>query len=230
MIARIRFLLESAHFCAQNRFLEFAHGPFRYQCGVAWNIRSREVCQLVSSPKRWPLCSRSSAGNRFVIDDFSQLSGQRPSVIMPRRDEIDQLVTRRKRLEVFSSLTLFFLRDLLLRPFIHMSALYWPIPPMPENCRPHHPNFFVSFGIEPRLKPVFSCTRRKKVCSTQRCKSNKKFRWKVDATFGRRWRVRFQQSTTLATPVPTPFLWPTSHRWLLVRITVLSVNRTPIKF
>ena len=75
------------------------------------NVESREFDRFDPPPSRAsaPPANQSA---RFVIDDFSQLSGQRPSCPMPRRDEIDQLITRRKRLEVrlpSLSLTRFFL-------------------------------------------------------------------------------------------------------------------------
>ena len=47
--------------------------------------------------------SRISSGggsSQFVIDDFSQLSGNRPNIPLPRSNEIESLVNRRKRLEV----------------------------------------------------------------------------------------------------------------------------------
>jgi len=46
--------------------------------------------------------SRISSGggsSQFVIDDFSQLSGNRPNIPLPRSSEIESLVNRRKRLE-----------------------------------------------------------------------------------------------------------------------------------
>ena len=69
------------------------------------NVESREFDRFDPPPSRAsaPLANQSA---RFVIDDFSQLSGQRPSCPMPRRDEIDQLITRRKRLEVRLPLSL----------------------------------------------------------------------------------------------------------------------------
>jgi RNA recognition motif-containing protein len=48
-----------------------------------------------------PISGASGHSSRFVIDDFFQLSGQRPSgVILPRASDVDSLLARRKRLEV----------------------------------------------------------------------------------------------------------------------------------
>lgn len=69
----------------------------------------------------------SSSQARYCIDDFSQLSGQRPSCSLIRSSEVEALVTRRKRLETIHP----YERSLLLYP---ADSRDFP-PPPPEFLR-----------------------------------------------------------------------------------------------
>ena len=91
--------------------------------------------------------------SKFLIDDFAQLSGQRPNCSLVRPSEIDALVSRRKRLEViFPCHFLMYFESKTSRLSIHMSEASWSIRVTHVTFLLLRPNSFDWFGIELKLK------------------------------------------------------------------------------